>query len=169
MNSARIGFRVLFVCMGNVCRSPTAQAVFRHKLQVARIADSVEVDSAGTHGYHIGEAADPRTRRAAETRGYDLARHRARKIAWQDFADFDLILAMDRANLENLHRIATPEQQKRIRLFMDFSALFDDDEVPDPYYGLGHTFDLVLDMIEDASAGLLKVVKKALQESARNE
>lgn len=169
MNSARIGFRVLFVCMGNVCRSPTAQAVFRRKLQAARIADSVEVDSAGTHGYHIGEAVDPRTRRAAEARGYDLSGHRARKIAWQDFQDFDLILAMDKANLDNLRRIATPEQQKRIRLFMDYSAHFDDDEVPDPYYGLGHTFDLVLDMIEDASAGLLKVVKKALKESARNE
>lgn len=169
MNSAKIGFRVLFVCMGNVCRSPTAQAVFRRLLEVEGIAEKVEVDSAGTHGFHLGEQADPRTSRAVASRGYDLSGHRARKIAWQDLQDFDLILAMDKTNLDNLRRIASPEQQKKIRLLMEYAANFDDDEVPDPYYGLGHTFDLVSDMIEDASIGLLKVVKKALEERRRSE
>lgn len=169
MGPAKIDFRVLFVCMGNICRSPTAQAVFRRKLESAGIANRIEVDSAGTHGYHLGEGADPRTSRAAASRGYDLSGHRARKITWQDLQDFDLILAMDKTNLDNLRRIASPEQQKRIKLFMDYSANFNDDEVPDPYYGLGHTFDLVLDMIEDASTGLLKVTKKALREGLRNE
>lgn len=169
MNSAKIGFRVLFVCMGNVCRSPTAQAVFSRLLETKGIAAKVEVDSAGTHGYHLGEPADPRTLRAAASRGYDLSRHRARKIAWQDLQDFDLILSMDKTNLDNLRRIALPEQQRKLQLLMGYSANFDDDEVPDPYYGLGHTFDLVIDMIEDAAAGLLKVVKKALKERLRCE
>jgi protein-tyrosine phosphatase len=169
VNSAKIGFRMLFVCMGNVCRSPTAQAVFRRLLEAEGIAPRVEVDSAGTHGYHVGEQSDPRTRRAAASRGYDLAGHYARKIAWQDLQDFDLILAMDKANRDNLRQIAAPEQQGRIQLLMDYSANFDDEEVPDPYYGLGHTFDLVIDMVEDASLGLLKVVQKALKERPRSE
>lgn len=169
MPSAKIGFRVLFVCMGNVCRSPTAQAVFSHVLEAKGGAAKVEVDSAGTHGYHLGEPADPRTLRAAASRGYDLSGRRARKIAWQDIQDFDLILAMDKTNLDNLRRIALPEQQKKFGLLMDYSVNFDEDEVPDPCYGLGHTFDLVIDMIEDASLGLLKVVKKVLKERQRSE
>lgn len=169
MNSAKIGFRVLFVCMGNVCRSPTAQAVFSHVLEAKGIAAKVEVDSAGTHGYHLGEPADPRTLRAAASRGYDLSGHLARKIAWQDIQDFDLILAVDKINLDNLRRIALPEQQKKLGLLMDYSVNFDEDEVPDPYYGLGHTFDLVIDMIEDASLGLLKLVKKVLKERQLSE
>lgn len=153
---------VLFVCMGNICRSPTAEAVFRAALARHGIADRVEVDSAGTHGYHVGEPPDPRTQRAAASRGYDLSNIRARKVAPQDLADFDLILAMDRSNLESLMRICEPSHCDRLDLFMNYANGFDDEEVPDPYYGLGHGFDLVLDMIEDASDGLVANLKKKL-------
>lgn len=159
-NGAQV--RVLFVCMGNICRSPTAEAVFRKVLRDSGIDSQVEIDSAGTHGYHVGEPPDPRTQRAAESRGYDMSEIRARKVAAQDLEYFDLVLAMDRSNLENLQRICLPDYSQRLGLLMTYSKAFDDEEVPDPYYGLGHGFDLVLDMIEDASAGLLADVKKRL-------
>lgn len=160
MRTPDILFRVLFVCMSNICRSPTAAAVLTQLIESKRLGHKVEIDSAGTHGYHLGEGADPRTSRAAASRGYDLSRHRARKVAYQDLNDFDLILAMDKANLDNLHRMASPEQQAKIKLLMDYSANFEGEEVPDPYYGLGHTFDLVLDMLEDASQGVLLEIEK---------
>lgn len=155
--------KVLFVCMGNICRSPTAEGVFRHFLRLNRLEGRVEVDSAGTHGYHVGEAPDPRTQRAAASRGYDLSNMRARKVAPQDLDYFDLILAMDHNNLETLKRICPPEKYEKLGLFMSYSHNFDDDEVPDPYYGLGHGFDLVLDMVEDASQGLLGTIVKRLK------
>lgn len=150
-----MSFRVLLVCMGNICRSPTAEAVLRHYIRNHRLGDKVEVDSAGTHGYHVGEAPDARTQRAARARGYDLSQLRARKVARQDLDYFDLILAMDRTNLDNLQRMASLEQQGKIRLFMDYAKNFEDDEVPDPYYGLGYGFDLVLDMVEDGAQGIV--------------
>ncbi|HOI51640.1 Low molecular weight protein-tyrosine-phosphatase YfkJ [bioreactor metagenome] len=150
-----MNFRVLLVCMGNICRSPTAEAVLRHYIRNHRLGDKVEVDSAGTHGYHVGEAPDARTQRAARARGYDLSQLRARKVARQDLDYFDLILAMDRTNLDNLQRMASLEQQGKIRLFMDYAKNFEDDEVPDPYYGLGYGFDLVLDMVEDGAQGIV--------------
>ena len=156
-------YRVLLVCMGNICRSPTAEGVLRCLIKNNNLGDKVEVDSAGTHGYHVGEAPDSRTQRAAAVRGYNLSQFRARKVARQDLDYFDLILAMDKSNLDNLRRLATPEQQERIKLFMDYARSFDDDEVPDPYYGLGHGFDLVLDMVEDASLGLIEEIKKKLR------
>ena len=156
-------YRVLLVCMGNICRSPTAEGVLRCFIKNNNLGDKVEVDSAGTHGYHVGEAPDSRTQRAAAVRGYNLSQLRARKVARQDLDYFDLILAMDKSNLDNLRRLATPEQQERIKLFMDYARSFDDDEVPDPYYGLGHGFDLVLDMVEDASLGLIEEIKKKLR------
>lgn len=156
-------FRVLLVCMGNICRSPTAEGVLRSFIRDNNLGDKVEVDSAGTHGYHVGEAPDSRTQRAAMVRGYNLSQLRARKVARQDLDYFDLILAMDKSNLDNLLRLATPEQQDRIKLFMDYSKNFDDEEVPDPYYGLGHGFDLVLDMVEDASKGLIEEIRKTLK------
>ena len=156
-------YRVLLVCMGNICRSPTAEGVLRHFIKINRLGDIVEVDSAGTHGYHVGEPPDSRTQRAASVRGYNLSQLRARKVARQDLDYFDLILAMDKSNLDNLRRMATPEQQERMGLFMDYAKNFDDDEVPDPYYGLGHGFDLVLDMVEDASLGLIEEIKKKLR------
>jgi protein-tyrosine phosphatase len=160
-----MSYRVLLVCMGNICRSPTAEGVLRHFIKINNLGDKVEVDSAGTHGYHVGETPDSRTQRAASARGYNLSQLRARKVARQDLDYFDLILAMDKSNLDNLKRLASPEQQARIGLFMDYSRNFDDDEVPDPYYGLGHGFDLVLDMVEDASLGLVEDIKKKLGRS----
>lgn len=158
-----MSYRVLLVCMGNICRSPTAEGVLRYFVKINKLGDKVEVDSAGTHGYHVGEAPDFRTQRAAAVRGYNLSQLRARKVARQDLDYFDLILAMDKSNLDNLKRMATPEQQERMQLFMSYARNFDDDEVPDPYYGLGHGFDLVLDMVEDASLGLLEEIKKKLK------
>lgn len=157
-----MSFRVLMVCMGNICRSPTAEGVVRQFIKNNRLGDLVEVDSAGTHGYHVGEAPDSRTQRAAAARGYNLSQLRARKVARQDLEYFDLILAMDKSNLDNLRRMAPPELHDRIRLFMEYARNFDDDEVPDPYYGLGHGFDLVLDMVEDAALGLVEDLKKKL-------
>ena len=155
-----MSYRVLLVCMGNICRSPTAEGVLRKYLQDTMLAEFVEVDSAGTHGYHVGEAPDSRTQRAAAARGYNLSQLRARKVAAQDIDYFDLILAMDRTNLGNLRRMAPPEAHKRLRLFMEYARNFDDDEVPDPYYGLGHGFDLVLDMIEDGAQGLVDELRQ---------
>jgi protein-tyrosine phosphatase len=148
--------------MGNICRSPTAEGVLRQFIKINSLGDVVEVDSAGTHGYHVGEAPDSRTQRAAAIRGYNLSQLRARKVARQDLDYFDLILAMDKSNLDNLQRISTPEQQTKLGLFMDYAKNFDDNEVPDPYYGLGHGFDLVLDMVEDASNGLIQEIKQRI-------
>jgi protein-tyrosine phosphatase len=146
--------KILFVCMGNICRSPTAEGVFRHVLKVMKLENKVEASSAGTHGYHAGEAPDQRAQHAAARRGYDLSRIRARKVSPQDLAYFDLVLAMDRKTLESLKEISSPAYSDRLRLFMDFSSRFEVDEVPDPYYGRGEGFDLVLDMVEDATQGL---------------
>lgn len=154
--------KVLFVCMGNICRSPTAEGVFKHYLKINGLEGKIEADSAGTHGYHVGESPDSRTQRAALERGYDLSQIRARRVAPQDLEYFDLILAMDHSNLDNLRRMAPPGKESSIKLLMDYSENFDDDEVPDPFYGLGYDFDLVIDMVEDASKGLIKVLKKKL-------
>lgn len=135
----------------------------RHFIKFNNLGGVIEVDSAGTHGYHVGEAPDGRTQRAASVRGYNLSQMRARKVARQDLDYFDLILAMDKSNLDNLQRMASPEQKQKLKLFMEYSKNFDDDEVPDPYYGLGHGFDLVLDMVEDASRGLVEELKEKLK------
>ncbi len=155
-----MNYRVLLVCMGNICRSPTAEVVLRQMIKNNKLGHIVEVDSAGTHGYHVGEAPDSRTQRATLVRGYNLSQLRARKVARQDIDYFDLILAMDKSNLDNLRRMAPPEAHERIKLFMDYAKNFEDDEVPDPYYGLGHGFDLVLDMVEDAAQGLVDEIKR---------
>ena len=153
-------YSVLFVCLGNICRSPTAEGVFRHKLRAKNLENWVAVDSAGTHVYHIGEAPDLRTQRAAASRGYDLSELRARKIAPRDMDHFDLILAMDRKCLEAIRVMCPPERIDRLRLFMDYAQRFDEEEVPDPYYGSGEGFERVLDMVEDASEGLVAMIKK---------
>lgn len=147
--------RILFVCMGNICRSPTAEGVFRHIVRSNCPDADIEVGSAGTHGYHVGEAPDVRTQRAAASRGYDLSGIRARKVSASDLEHSDLVLVMDRNNLDSLQAFSPPACSEKIKLFMEYARNFDDDEVPDPYYGLGHGFDLVLDMVEDASRGLL--------------
>lgn len=154
--------KVLFVCMGNICRSPTAEGVFRKLLEQRRLDGRIEVDSAGTHGYHVGESPDPRTQRAAATRGYDLSTIRARKVTPADLEYFNFVLAMDKNNLEVLRTLCPPELSGRLDLFMRYSPNFDDDEVPDPFYGLGHGFDLVIDMVEDAAKGLLDELEKSL-------
>ena len=120
----------------------------------------VKVDSAGTHGYHIGEPPDPRTREAAMKRGIDLSGLRARKVVPEDFERFDLLLAMDRDNLALLKRGARPEHHAKLGLFMSYASRFDTDEVPDPYYGGEQGFELVLDMAEDAARGLIEAVHR---------
>ncbi|WP_153109963.1 low molecular weight protein-tyrosine-phosphatase [Propionivibrio limicola] len=152
--------KVLFVCMGNICRSPTAEGVFRHVLAANNLLHLVAVDSAGTHGYHVGEAPDPRAQEAAIKRGYNIGLLRARQVCSQDFQEFDLILAMDRNNLAALKTLCPPESSTRINLFMEYSSRHVEVEVPDPYYGGAQGFDRVLDMVEDASYGLLSAIRK---------
>jgi protein-tyrosine phosphatase len=147
--------KVLFVCLGNICRSPTAEGVVR--VLAAREAPelALEVDSAGTAGYHVGEPPDARTRAAARRRGYDLERLRARVIEPADFERFDLLLAMDEDNLRVLRRRAPEQAQARLRLFLEFAPAQDVREVPDPYYGGANGFEEVLDLVEAAARGLL--------------
>lgn len=147
---------VLFVCLGNICRSPTAEAVFRHKVKQAGM--QVEIDSAGTHGYHIGKAPDNRSQAAGKARGYDFSGLQCRRVSEDDFAHYDYILAMDASNLKNLKEMSDPEFHHKIRLFLEF-AESDEQEVPDPYYGGQRGFELVLDLIEEASDGLIKALR----------
>ena len=150
---------ILFVCMGNICRSPTAEGVFRHFVTAAGLGDRIEVDSAGTHAYHANEPADRRAQAAAERRGYSMSTLRARRIHDDDFNHFDYIIAMDRDNLELLKAQADAQQQKKIRLFLDYSSL-QETEVPDPYYGGAAGFERVLDLVEEASRGLLETLQR---------
>ena len=147
--------KILFVCMGNICRSPTAEGVFRRV--VAERAPSLEVviDSAGTHGYHVGDPPDPRSIEAAARRGVDLRGLRARKVEAADFARHDLVIAMDRLNRETLLDRCPPEHHSRVRLFLEFAPGIDEEDVPDPYYGGPAGFERVLDLAEEASMGLL--------------
>lgn len=151
--------KVLFVCMGNICRSPTAESVFRHQLIEAGLSENIVIDSVGTHDYHIGKPPDKRAQQAALQRGYDLNSLRGRQISAQDFHEFNYILAMDRENMANLAKICPPQEQHKLKLFMEFSKGFSEREVPDPYYGGEQGFENVLNMIEDAGAGLLKEIQ----------
>ncbi len=153
---------VLFVCMGNICRSPMAEGVFRQQVEAAGLAERIHIDSAGTHAYHVGEPPDPRAQETAARRDIDLSTQRARRVTREDLALFDFILAMDRDNLSILHDIAEPEHRERIRLFMEFAPEMKVREVPDPYYGGQGGFDRVLDLVEAASAGLLETIRKRL-------
>jgi protein-tyrosine phosphatase len=137
--------------MGNICRSPTAEGVFRRVVANEMPDLAIEIDSAGTHAYHIGEAPDPRARRAAERRGVDLSGLRARRVAVEDFARFDLVLAMDRLNHVTLLELCPPEYQGRVRLLLEFAPRLGEGDVPDPYYGGGNGFEHVLDLVEEAS------------------
>ncbi len=145
---------VLFVCMGNICRSPTAEGVFRHMAEQAGVADQVEIDSAGTHAYHINEPPDRRAQAAAERRGISMSDIRARRVQADDFQRFDYIIAMDRDNLALLTEWSDAEHHNKIRLFLEYAST-QEDEVPDPYYGGAAGFERVLDLVEDASRGLL--------------
>jgi protein-tyrosine phosphatase len=152
--------RVLFVCMGNICRSPTAQGVFEKLVEEAGLARAIEADSAGTHAYHIGKSPDKRAVAAASGRGYDLTRQRARRIEAADLTRFDYILAMDHENLREIRELAAPDYNGKLGLFMDFARHAPHDEVPDPYYGGGGGFERVLDLVEDAARGLLDHIRR---------
>jgi protein-tyrosine phosphatase len=149
---------VLFVCMGNICRSPTAEGVFRRLVDERAPGLDLEIDSAGTHDYHVGEPPDERAVAAAARRGIDLGRLRARQVADADFERFDLIVAMDRLNREALLARSPESCRGRIRLFMEFAGSSELDDVPDPYYGGPVGFEQVLDLAEEAAAGLLEEV-----------
>ena len=151
---------VLFVCMGNICRSPTAEGVFRSVVEREGLGDVIHIDSAGTHAYHVGEGPDRRSQQAALKRGIDLSAQRARRARKQDFARFDYLLAMDRDNLQGLLAIAPPGDEEKARLFLTFAPSLTTAEVPDPYYGSGDGFETVLDLIEAASEGLLAHIRQ---------
>jgi len=151
---------VVFVCMGNICRSPTAEAVFRHYVESAGLSEHILIDSAGTHDYHIGAPPDLRTQRAAQQRGYDMSMLRGRQAEEGDFRRFDYVLAMDRANLAILQRITPPDSVTRARLFLEYARHHAEREVPDPYYGGADGFERVLDMVEDAAQGLLEEIRQ---------
>ena len=150
---------VLFVCMGNICRSPTAEGVFRHHVELAGLSEAIAIDSAGTHAYHVGDPPDRRARAAAERRGISLGDLRARRVRDEDFERFDYIVAMDTDNLERLKDQSPPEHHGKVRLFLEFSSMRER-EVPDPYYGGPAGFERVLDLVEDASRGLLETLSR---------
>ncbi|XLZ71196.1 low molecular weight protein-tyrosine-phosphatase [Massilia sp. SR12] len=149
---------ILFVCMGNICRSPTAEGVFRARADAAGL--QLDIDSAGTHAYHIGNAPDARSTRHAAARGYDLSTQRARQFAADDFERFDYVLAMDHDNLAILQRACPPQHQHKVKLFMEYAGRSGSAVVPDPYYGGANGFDTVLDYVEDAADGLIAVLRK---------
>jgi protein-tyrosine phosphatase len=151
---------VLFICMGNICRSPTAEVVFRRYVEMAGLNDSIHIDSAGTHDYHIGDAPDGRTQRAALQRGYDMSSLRGRQVVTEDFSRFDYVLAMDEANLSILKRLRPRDAQRHLGLFLEFAEHSVEHEVPDPYYGGADGFEKVLDMVEDAASGLLLHIRQ---------
>lgn len=152
--------KVLFVCMGNICRSPTAEAVFRHRVAEAGLEERIYIDSAGTHDYHIGDPPDPRTQQAARQRGYDMSALRGRQVEIADFNHFDYVLAMDNANLSILKRLRPQDAQSHLGLFLEYAGKHEAREVPDPYYGGKDGFERVLDMVEDAAEGLLQHIRQ---------
>jgi protein-tyrosine phosphatase len=155
-------YRVLFVCTGNICRSPTAEAVFRHIADEAGLAQRIAVDSAGTHDYHVGDPPDPRSVAAAALRGFDLTPLRARKVRREDFHTFDLILAMDRDHHDHLAALRPNDARAEVKLFLHYHPAPRTLDVPDPYYGGPEGFTEVLDLIETASRSLLNEIKRTL-------
>ncbi len=151
---------VLFVCMGNICRSPTAQGVFRDIVGKEGLSDRITTDSAGTIDYHVGGKPDRRARETASKRGVDLSDLRARQVTVGDFDRFDYVLAMDRSNYEDLSALCPPGEVHRLHLFMDFAPGRKEREVPDPYYGGAAGFENVFDMVEAASRGLLAHIRQ---------
>jgi protein-tyrosine phosphatase len=152
--------RVLFVCMGNICRSPMAEGVFRQLVRQAGLDEVVKVESAGTHAFHAGEAPDKRAQGTSAKRGYDISDLRARRVEDVDFERFDLILAMDWDNLSLLQQMAPKRAHHKLQLLMRFATEHESATIPDPYYGAQQGFDQALDLIEDACAGLLEVARR---------
>jgi low molecular weight protein-tyrosine phosphatase len=153
-------FGVLFVCTGNICRSPTAEAIFRKLAEDAGMAGAVTADSAGTHAYHVGEPPDLRAQAAAAKRGYDLSALRARRIEGADLKRSDLILAMDQDHYAILARMARSSAGHKLKMMMSYARRFEEREVPDPYYGGPQGFERVLDLLEDAASGLLESLRR---------
>lgn len=148
--------RVLFVCTGNICRSPTAEGVFRHMVAEAGLADRIATDSVGLEGWHVGNPPDPRSIQAAARRGVDMSDLRARQLTQEDFDRFDLLLAMDDGHRHDMLRRATREQRDKVRMFMEVAAGHPAPAVPDPYYGGPDGFESVLDMIEEGARAWLR-------------
>jgi protein-tyrosine phosphatase len=153
---------VLFVCLGNICRSPTAEGVFRHLCEGERLAGRIAIDSAGTGSWHVGDPPDRRAQAAARRRGIDMSAQRARQVQRADFQRFDYVLAMDRSNLEDLRDLCPDDFAGHLGLFLDFAPEASERDVPDPYYGGADGFDEVLDLIETASRGLLDEIRRTL-------
>lgn len=150
--------RVLFICMGNICRSPSAEGVFRRLLQQEGLEERIQIDSAGTHTYHAGHPPDRRSQQAALTRGVDISALRARLVEPEDFERFDWLVAMDYDNLAHLERVAPPHLRDKPKLLLSFAPEVAEEEVPDPYYGGPQGFEHVLDLLEAGSAGLLAAI-----------
>ncbi|MCY4275077.1 MAG: low molecular weight phosphotyrosine protein phosphatase [Gammaproteobacteria bacterium] len=150
--------RVLFVCLGNICRSPSAEGIFRKIVQAKGFEDAFEIDSAGTGDWHIGHTPDQRAQQAASRRDVDLSALRARQLSIEDIIYYDLILVMDRRNRADVVSLAQPEHEHKICYLLEYSEQYDGLEIPDPYYGGTHGFDLVLDMIEDSCKRLLNSI-----------
>ncbi len=151
--------KILFVCMGNICRSPTAEGIFRQKVVEAGLEDMIQIDSAGTIAYHAGRPPDARAQEAARRRGIDLSSQRARKVLAADFEHFDFVIAMDSDNRYDLEAICPPEFANRLHMFLKFARNSRETDVPDPYYGGERGFETVLDLVEAASEGLLQHLK----------
>lgn len=149
---------VLFVCTGNICRSPSAEGILRKRVEELGLA--VVVDSAGTHGYHVGDAPDPRSVRAAARRGYDISKLKGRKLSGEDFERFDFVVALDDEHMRLMRRNCPPELQHKLHDLMKFAPQAAYREVPDPYYGPAEGFELVLDLLEEAIEGLLKALQQ---------
>ncbi len=152
--------KVLFVCMGNICRSPTAEGVFAKLIEEQGLEDRFEIDSAGTHAYHEGEAPDLRAQKAAQARDVKLKHLKARKVVVGDFEGYHYILAMDQDNYSILTEACPEEHQHKIKYFMDFAPHLETREVPDPYYGGRYGFETVLDLTEEAAKGFVKTLKQ---------
>lgn len=161
MTKAKKKTRLLFVCMGNICRSPTAEGVMRKLVAEAGLEDAIEIDSAGTHAYHVGAPADKRSQAAALRRGYDLSKLRARQVTDPDFIYFDLLLAMDKDNLLLLRQRCPEHLDGKLKLMMEYGDHSPVTEVPDPYIGGEAGFEAVLDYLEDACGGLLRELQAA--------
>ncbi len=153
--------KVLFVCSGNICRSPTAEGVFRKLAQEAGLEGRMEAQSAGTHGFHAGEGPDPRTAEAAARRGYDLAGMESRQVMAEDFQEFDYLLAMDESNHHSLAQLCPEGAEHKVKRFLDFAPEAGTRDVPDPYYGGAGGFDYVIDLAEAGVRGLIDHIQAA--------
>lgn len=152
--------KVLFVCLGNICRSPTAEGVFRELVKRKGLSDLIKTDSAGTGDWHVGKKPDKRAQETALMRGFDISDLRGRQVTAKDFITFDYVMAMDRCNYANLQNICPDGYQDRVHMFLSFFAASPEEEIPDPYYGGPAGFDYVFDLVEEASLGLIKDIEK---------